>query len=288
MTTQLCFIGGGNMATSLVGGLVTHGYSAKQITVVEPNLDKCQALRTRFGIQVTDDHSVIQHAATIILAVKPQILQNVCRSLAPHLSRDTLVISIAAGIRTQDISRWLNGHPRLVRAMPNTPALIQAGITGLYATPEVPSRQRQQAEQLLTAAGTVLWVDDEVQLDAVTAVSGSGPAYLFLVCEAMINAAQQLGLSQAQAQQLTLATALGASRMTLTGDTPPAELRRQVTSPGGTTEQAINALQQHGLPAAFEHALTAARDKAVELADQLGKDNNAAESSSTGEQHVTH
>jgi pyrroline-5-carboxylate reductase len=274
MTEQITFIGGGNMASSLVGGLLANGYPAQQLCVAEPDAKKQQLLQQQFGITVSgDNRQAAAQTDVLVLAVKPQILQTVCRSLADSVQqRRPLVISIAAGIRSTDIERWLGGNCPLVRCMPNTPALVQAGATGLFANAQVNAQQKQLAEDILGAAGITLWVAQETLLDAVTAVSGSGPAYFFLLMECMQKAGEQLGLDAHSARQLSLQTALGAARMATAGDDDPATLRNKVTSKGGTTEAAINCFQQNGLEDLVTKALTAARDRAIELADELGKD----------------
>jgi pyrroline-5-carboxylate reductase len=274
MTEQITFIGGGNMASSLVGGLLANGYPAQQLCVAEPDAKKQQLLQQQFGITVSgDNRQAAAQTDVLVLAVKPQILQTVCRSLADSVQqRRPLVISIAAGIRSTDIERWLGGNCPLVRCMPNTPALVQAGATGLFANAQVNAQQKQLAEDILGAAGITLWVAQETLLDAVTAVSGSGPAYFFLLMECMQKAGEQLGLDAHSARQLSLQTALGAARMATAGNDDPATLRNKVTSKGGTTEAAINCFQQNGLEDLVTKALTAARDRAIELADELGKD----------------
>ncbi|HEY9033183.1 MAG TPA: pyrroline-5-carboxylate reductase [Pseudomonadales bacterium] len=274
MTAKITFIGGGNMASSLVGGLLANDYPAQQINVVEPDPQKRQQLQQQFGIATSDDSpGAVASADVVVLAVKPQILQTVCRQLAaPVQQRQPLVISIAAGIRSTDIDRWLGGDCALVRCMPNTPALVQTGATGLFANARVDATQKQLATDVLEAAGITLWVEREDLLDAVTAVSGSGPAYFFLLMECMQTAGEQLGLDADSARQLSLQTALGAARMATAGHDDPATLRNKVTSKGGTTEAAINCFQQNGLEQLVLRALTAARDRAIELADELGKD----------------
>jgi len=274
MTAKITFIGGGNMASSLVGGLLANGYPAQQISVVEPDAQKRQQLQQQFGTATSDDGpAAVAQADVVVLAVKPQILQAVCRQLADAIQQQhPLVISIAAGIRSTDIERWLGGDCALVRCMPNTPALVQTGATGLFANPRVDTAQKKLADDILQAAGITLWVEQENLLDAVTAVSGSGPAYFFLLMECMQTAGEQLGLDADSARRLSLQTALGAARMASAGGDDPATLRNKVTSKGGTTEAAINCFQQNGLEQLVVRALTAARDRAIELADELGKD----------------
>jgi pyrroline-5-carboxylate reductase len=272
MGKRIAFIGAGNMAGALIGGLLADGVSAGLISAADPSPEKCRALADASGIRTSPDNIEIASAADIlVLAVKPQVLKAVCEGLSDSVQRTKpLVISIAAGVRCDSLQSWLGGHVALVRSMPNTPAMIQAGATVLYATPGVSEAQREAAESLLRAVGLTQWVDDEALMDAVTAVSGSGPAYYFLVMEAMMAAARDLGLSAETAHLLTLQTALGAARMALESSEPPEVLRERVTSPGGTTERALAVLEDSGLRAAFRDALRAARDRSVELSAQLG------------------
>ena len=274
MNPRITFIGGGNMATSLIGGLIANDYPAEQITVAEPDADKLAQLQQQFNVHTTtDNNQAISQSDVVVLAVKPQIMQQVCKAAANAVqARQPLVISIAAGILSTDIDRWLGGNCSLVRCMPNTPSLLQAGATGLFANASVSSEQKQIAENILSSAGITLWVAEENLLDAVTAVSGSGPAYFFLLMETMQKAGEQLGLDSDTAKQLTLQTALGAARMATTGEDDPATLRAKVTSKGGTTEAAINHFMNNGIEQLVSGALTSARDRATELADILGKD----------------
>lgn len=274
MSTNITFIGGGNMAASLVGGLIANQHPADKITVAEPDADKLKQHKQTFNIHTsTDNNQAIAGSDVVVLAVKPQILQQVCRDIADTVqNKKPLIISIAAGILSTDIDRWLGGQCALVRCMPNTPALLQAGATGLYANEKVNDMQKNVAENILSAAGMTLWVNEESLLDAVTAVSGSGPAYFFLFIEAMQKAGEKLGLDAESAQKLSLQTALGAARMAIEGDDAPATLRNKVTSKGGTTEAAINYFTNNDFEKLVDGALTAARDRATELAKILGKD----------------
>ncbi|MBP5150034.1 pyrroline-5-carboxylate reductase, partial [Pseudomonas protegens] len=223
------------------------------------------------GIQVfADNAEAIEGVDVIVLAVKPQAMKAVCQALRPSLKPQQLVVSIAAGITCSSMNSWLGAQP-IVRCMPNTPALLRQGVSGLYATAEVSAQQRQQAEELLSAVGIALWLDQEQQLDAVTAVSGSGPAYFFLLIEAMTAAGEKLGLPRETAAQLTLQTALGAAHMAVSSDVDAAELRRRVTSPAGTTEAAIKSFQAGGFEALVEKALGAAAHRSAEMAEQLGQ-----------------
>lgn len=265
------FIGGGNMARSLIGGLCQSGLPPASVHVSEPDEERRQALHNDFGITVHgDNQAVVDACEVVVLAVKPQALKEVIQQLQPA-NDGKLYLTIAAGIRTDSLQQWLGGKRAIVRAMPNTPALVQSGATGLFANRHVNKQQKDLAESILRAVGLTVWVEEEAQMDAVTAVSGSGPAYFFLVMEAMEQAGVKLGLPEETARLLTLQTAFGAARLALEIEEEPARLRRNVTSPGGTTEQAILALQDRQLEAIFEQALQAARDRARELADELGQ-----------------
>ncbi len=273
MTKQLCFIGGGNMASSLISGLISNQYPPDHITVTDPDTHKLKSLEQQFAINTeTDNQAAVQNAHVIVLAVKPQILKDVCISIKPITEKtQPLIISIAAGIRSTDIDRWLGGNYALVRCMPNTPALIQAGATGLFANQKTTDELKLIADNILSAAGMTLWVDNEAQLDAVTAVSGSGPAYFFLFLQAIQTAGTELGLDEATAGMLAKQTALGAARMALESNDSPATLRKKVTSKGGTTAAAIASFENNHFDDIIRQALTAAHDRAIELADELGK-----------------
>lgn len=270
----ITFIGGGNMCASLLGGLITDGWPASHLHAVDPDEARRNILQASFSIQTSaelDDSA--QQATVVVLAVKPQILQSVCLTLAASMQQHKpLIISIAAGIHLDDIERWLGGNLAIVRSMPNTPALLQSGATALYANNRVDDDQKQTAETILRAVGLTLWLDDERKLDAVTALSGSGPAYFFLMMEAMQDAAVKLGLDPQQARLLTLQTAFGAAKMALESEQDAAELRHRVTSPGGTTESAISILEAGNYQQLVEQAMTAASDRAAELANILGRD----------------
>jgi len=270
----ITFIGGGNMSSSLVGGLIADDWDPDLFWVSDPGEEQVARLRARFGVHATRDNlEAASHAGVWVLAVKPQVIAAVARQLAPLAAeRRPLVISIAAGIRSSDLQRWLGEGASIVRTMPNTPALVRSGATALYATPACTPAQRDLAETLLRAVGLTLWLEDEAQMDAVTALSGSGPAYFFLVMEAMQEAAVALGLPPATAQLLTLQTGFGAAKMALESDEDVATLRRRVTSPGGTTERAVEVLEKGELRALFARALTGARDRSRELAELLGKE----------------
>jgi pyrroline-5-carboxylate reductase len=271
---RIAFIGGGNMARSLIGGLIADGYDPGLVCAADPSDEQRERLEQDFGIRATPDNAdALARAEIVVLAVKPQVMRDVAVALAGTVQdRRPLVMSIAAGIREPALNRWLGGGVALVRCMPNTPSLVQAGATGLYANPQVSDAQRHAAETVMRAVGLTVWVEDEATLDAVTALSGSGPAYFFLVMEALENAGTELGLNREQARLLSLQTAFGAAKMALESDEDAATLRRRVTSPGGTTERAIGILQQGGLEALFLQALTGARDRCSELSAMLEKD----------------
>ena len=270
--SKITFIGGGNMASSLIGGLIADGYDSRRITVSDPDTDKLAQLAARFEVETaTDNNQAVTQAEVVVLAVKPQALEAVARDLADSVVRgNPLVISIAAGIQVSAMREWLGGKAALVRSMPNTPALIQSGATGLYAGPGVSADQRDMAESILRAVGLTRWVDEESQMDAVTAVSGSGPAYFFLVMEAIEEAAGEMGLDTETARLLTLQTALGAARMAMESSDSPATLRQRVTSPGGTTERALSILEEGKLRELFSQALKGAQTRSRELSDILG------------------
>lgn len=267
----ITFIGAGNMAAALIGGLIADGTDPHQIIATDPDQERRQSLADTAGIQtLADNREAAGKSDIVVLAVKPQVLEQVARDLADTVQeRRPLVISIAAGVRSDTLQRWLGGNTALVRSMPNTPAMLQTGATALFATPDVSEQQHDQAESVMRAVGLAQWVTDESQMDAVTALSGSGPAYFFLVIEAMEAAGVQLGLPAETARLLTLQTALGAARMAIESTDEPAALRKKVTSPGGTTEQAIQQFEQDGLHDIFARALKAARDRSVELSRQL-------------------
>lgn len=270
---NIAFIGGGNMARSLIGGLISDGYPAERIFVSEPVGEQLAALAAEFGIRAAaSNQAAVEQAEAVVLAVKPQTIRPVVEQLGELVrTRKVLVISIAAGVRIADLDRWLGGNAAIVRAMPNTPALVRSGATALYANPRVDSGQRTLAESLLRAAGLTCWLDNEAAMDAVTAISGSGPAYFFLLMEALEQAGQQLGLPADTARLLVLQTALGAAKMALESSAGPAELRRQVTSPGGTTEAGIGVLEAADFRTLIQQAATAAATRSDELGRMLGE-----------------
>lgn len=267
------FIGGGNMASSLIAGLIRQGIPGASLGVAEPDAEKRRQLATSSSLLATPDNALIaQQADVLVLAVKPQALKAVSLALRePLTGRDPLVISIAAGIGTDALARWLGPSLPIVRAMPNTPALMGHGATGLFANAGVSEAQRQQAERLFNGVGIVRWLTDEAQLDLVTALSGSGPAYFFLFMEALTEGAQELGLDPGLARDLTLQTALGAAHMARDSGLGLDALRVRVTSPGGTTEQGLRVLEREGLRRIAREALAAAQARAITLAQELGE-----------------
>jgi len=268
---QLGFIGAGNMASALVGGLLAQGWPASHLWLSDSNAAQLAPHAERGCRTVTDNAELAASVDLLVLSVKPQVMADVLRPLAGVVqARQPLILSIAAGIPSDSLVRWLGGNLAVVRAMPNTPALVQSGATGLFANARVSNEQRRLAEQVLGAVGITLWVEQEDLIDAVTAVSGSGPAYFFYVMEAMIAAGVKLGLDERDARALTLQTALGSAQMAITADVAPAELRRRVTSPAGTTEQAVNVFDQAELSVIFERALRACADRGAQMALELG------------------
>jgi pyrroline-5-carboxylate reductase len=268
----LGFIGAGNMAGSLVAGLCADGYDPKKIWASDPDAAKLDVLGSRFGINTTANNlAVVENAQVVVLAVKPQTLREVAMGLAAAVQRyKPLVISLAAGVTEAAIDRWLGGGSDIVRCMPNTPALVKTGATALHGGDNISAEQRSRAEAVLRAVGVAVWVDQEASLDAVTALSGSGPAYFFLLMEAMEEAAVKLGLDSETARLLAQQTALGAARLAIESDESPAELRRKVTSPGGTTERAVGKFEEGGLRTLVFEAMRAAGQRAVELSAELG------------------
>lgn len=270
-STKIGFIGAGNMASALAGGLLARGWKPSHIALSDAYPAQLEVHAERGFKTTTDNLALLDHADVLVLAVKPQVMSQVLKPLAALAQKKRpLIISIAAGIPVASLERWLGAELPIVRAMPNTPALVQAGATGLYANTSVSADQRAAAEAILGAVGLTLWVEQEALIDAVTAVSGSGPAYFFYVMEAMMAAGRDLGLDEKAARALTLQTALGAAQMAITADVGPDELRRRVTSPGGTTERAVAAFDEAGLKLIFARALKACADRGGELAVQLG------------------
>lgn len=267
LNCNISFIGGGNMAQALIGGLIARGLPPTRITVSDP-VEKVRFFLEEKDVHVTDDNTAaIRDADIVVFAVKPQVLANVLKPLN-GLFDGKLVISIVAGAEVATISELL-GTERIVRVMPNTPALVQTGAHGLFATEAVDQKDRELASQVLAATGLTLWVNTEVQIDAVTAVSGSGPAYFFYLMESMIRAGKNLGLDEKVATALTLQTALGAAQMAITSSNTPAELRKNVTSPNGTTQAAIEVFDHAQISQSIQAALAAAKTRSQQLAQEL-------------------
>lgn len=269
---KIAFIGGGNMASALIAGLAGKLTAGSNIHVVDPNAGALDALRARFGVgSATEAGPALAGCDVIVLAVKPQSMREVAAQLLPALAGATpLIVSIAAGIRGADLSRWLGGYGAIVRCMPNTPALIGLGMTGMVAGTGVSAEQKQAADAIMKAVGATVWLDDEALIDSVTAVSGSGPAYVFYFIEAMQEAAAQLGLNAEQGKQLALATFVGAAQLAAQSDEPVALLRERVTSKGGTTYAALTSMEQSGVKGAIVTAMKAAALRGKEMGDELG------------------
>lgn len=267
---KIGFIGAGNMARALVGGLTSSGVPGKDLYSFDPNPERLQALCQDHAITAAkDNQQLVDLCDVVVLAVKPQAMQDVISALQPAQQPSPLFLSIAAGLRTTALAHWFGREVPLVRAMPNTPALVRAGATGLFANSAVSDSQRDIAETIMRAVGITLWLEDEALLDAVTAVSGSGPAYFFYLMEAMEQAGTQLGLSAEAARLLTVQTAFGAAKLALEVEEAPRSLRERVTSPGGTTERAIQHLDAQRTRDILAAAVTAARDRSEQLAKQL-------------------
>ena len=269
---KITFLGGGNMATALIGGLLNHGYPSSDIAVIEIGAENRARLEKSFRVRCSAEaDAASMHCDALVLAVKPQQMREACLPLQSFLKQQ-LVISIAAGVRLLDLSRWLGGYDRLVRAMPNTPALIGAGVSGLYALPSVSEAERLGAERILQAVGSSVWVSEEAQIDAVTAISGSGPAYVFLFIEALQEAATQLGFSPKQARLLSIETMLGAAKLAALSDEPASVLRERVTSKGGTTEAALHVMAERCVKDGIVAGALAANARGTELGLLLGTD----------------
>jgi pyrroline-5-carboxylate reductase len=271
---RIAFLGGGNMAAALIGGLIAKGADARSISVVEVSPAARERLGARYPVHVaTAPDAAMQRSDVLVLAVKPQDAKSALASIAVH---QQLVISIAAGVTLSTLSRWLGGHRKLVRCMPNTPALIGAGIAGLYALPEVSAEEKRKAETILAAVGEAVWVPEEKLLDPVTAVSGSGPAYVFWFMEQLAASAEELGLTPEVARKLALHTILGAAKLAASSSEPPATLRKNVTSKGGTTEAALKVFEEEKLAERFRRGIEAASRRATEMGKELdneqGKD----------------
>lgn len=267
---KIAFIGGGNMASALIGGLVGKLTAGANIHVVDLNPDALQKLQQQFGVTTAQQiDATVARSDVIVLSVKPQQMKSVVQQLQPHMSSQ-LVLSIAAGIRAVDLSRWLNGHAAIVRTMPNTPALIGKGITGMVAMDGVSPAQRAAADAIMRAVGATVWLDDEALIDPVTAVSGSGPAYVFYFIEAMQQAAQEMGLTAEQGTQLAVATFAGAAELAAQSTEPVSLLRERVTSKGGTTYAALTSMEASGVREAIIDAMKAAAARGKEMGEEFG------------------
>jgi len=268
--SSIVFIGGGNMASCLVGGTIANGFDPDDILVSEPNEASRNRLKKEFGIAVSEDNqAAVANATVVVLAVKPQIMRKVTMALAPALKDHAVVVSIAAGISVESLQGWLGSSVSIIRAMPNTPSLVLAGATALFANPLATAPQKDIVSKIFQAVGYCCWVNREDQINAVIAVSGSGPAYFFRILEIMQQVGQELGLSEEIARELASHTALGASQMAKQSASSPAELRRQVTSPGGTTERALSTFQKEGLETIFRRAMTSALERAEEMSEDF-------------------
>jgi len=273
---KISFIGGGNMASALIGGLAGKLTAGRNIHVVDVKPESLKGLQDTFGISVAGKiDAAIETSDVVVLSVKPQQIRPVVAELKELKNRisNQLILSIAAGIRSEDLSRWLGGYQAIVRTMPNTPALIGKGMAGMYAMNGVTEEQRRLAESILQAAGDTMWVNEESMLDAVTAMSGSGPAYVFYFIEAMQQAGEKMGFTPKQSLQLALATFAGATELAMKSSDPVSVLRQRVTSPGGTTFAALTSMEQSKVKDAIVTAIEAAETRSKELGDQFGKDN---------------
>lgn len=269
---KLAFIGAGNMAKAIIGGLIAKGYDAKKITASGPRMENLQKVTDEFSINITTDNfTAARQADVVILSVKPQMLKQVACELSAALTQKPLIISLAAGITTKSLQHWLDSEFSIVRAMPNTPSQVLLGATGLFANANVTEDEKRVADTILSAVGIVTWVKEESLINTVTAVSGSGPAYYFLFMEAMINAAIAQGMSNTDAKALTVQTALGAATLAAKSDFDVNELRRRVTSPKGTTEQAILSFENDKIHEIVARAMQACSNRAEELSQLLGE-----------------
>ena len=269
-TQKIGFIGGGNMASSLISGLIASGHSPQDLWVSDINQDTLKVLAKNLNVNTsTNNDDIINAVDVVVLAVKPQILSTVAKNATPSIQqKQPLVVSIAAGISQQSLSQWLGNNIAIVRCMPNTPALVLTGATALHANAQVTAEQHDLAENIMRSVGIALWVNDESELNVVTAVSGSGPAYYFLLMDAMEKAAIEMGMNEVTARLLVQQTALGAAKIALESSESPEQLRKRVTSPGGTTQQALETFEEGGFTALVSKALHAARDRSIEMSKQ--------------------
>lgn len=270
--SKIAFIGGGNMASSIIGGMLANGFRPEQICVGNRGAEKCQRLNQTYGIATTiDNHAAVAGADIVIMAVKPQVMGVVITELVSSINPSAVVVSVAAGIQLSNLQEWLGADRAIVRVMPNTPSMVRCGAAGLFANELVDNEQKASIEAIFNAVGISCWVDNEAKIDAVTAVSGSGPAYFFLMMEAMQKVGQELGLSEQVARDLTIQTALGAAQMASTSEHNATDLRLQVSSPGGTTRAAIAKFQSLDIEDTFRQAMQAARNRAQEMAEEFSK-----------------
>ncbi|MDX1551211.1 MAG: pyrroline-5-carboxylate reductase [Marinobacter sp.] len=269
----ISFIGAGNMARAIIGGMLDSGFKAANIWVSAPDDNHLQSIRKQFGVSVTTDNRYCaQQADMVVLAVKPQVMADVCSDIAPVVQNTRpLMVSIAAGLEASTLDEWLGGGLPLVRVMPNTPSLVGKGAAGLYANDQVKEKQKAMVESVFTSIGSAMWVDDESLLHAVTALSGSGPAYFFLMLEALEEAATEAGIASETARALAIQTMAGAAEMAGRSEHDPGQLKRNVMSPGGTTEQAIRTFEEGGLRDLVKKAYSAAYKRSGEMAKELGK-----------------
>ncbi|WP_035059937.1 pyrroline-5-carboxylate reductase [Andreprevotia chitinilytica] len=268
---KISFIGGGNMAAAMIGGMVAQGFAGSEIHIVEPDAGKRAQLQQQFGVSTGAPEDALPKSDAVVFAVKPQQLRAVAEALAPQIA-DSLVVTIAAGVRADTLSRWLSGAQRIVRVMPNTPALVRAGISGAYAATGVTADDRALAGRILDSIGETVWVDDESDIDGVTAISGSGPAYVFYFIESLQAAARAQGFNPEVAKKLAYQTFAGAVKLAMASEDDAATLRVKVTSKGGTTERAINALENSQVRATIIAAAAAAAARSKELGDELGRE----------------
>lgn len=269
---RICFLGGGNMASALIGGLLANGFAASALSVVEMSAPARERLAAKYPVRIsTAPDAALQDADTLVLAVKPQDMK-VALAAVTGFSREKLVVSVAAGLRIETLSRWLGGHAKIVRCMPNTPGLVGAGITGLFAAPAVGEEERRRAETILRAVGEVVWLPEERLLDPVTAVSGSGPAYVFWFIEQLAAAAVKLGIAPEEALKLAKHTVFGAARLAMESAETPETLRKNVTSKGGTTEAALQVFAEERLAERLIRGIEAASRRGEAMGRELGKD----------------
>lgn len=270
---KICFVGAGNMANAIIGGLVQNGFMASNIIASAPSKEHLEQIKANWGVTTSSDNGIsVKQADIIVLSVKPQVLKQVCEELSAHLAHQPLIISIAAGVELNSLNKWLGSQHAIVRCMPNTPAQVLKGASGLIANEHVSQEQRVLSAELFSGIGVVEWLAAESQMHSVTALSGSGPAYIFLMIEAMEAAAIKQGMDASTARKLAAQTVLGAAQMVLNSDVAPAQLKKNVMSPGGTTERAIQVFEQNNLLGIVDNAMQAAADRSVELAAILSAD----------------